>query len=910
MENIDTLLKDLPEPQNALRFFSDLTERHPSEARKLLKNRSLLSDLLTVAAYSPLLATTILQNPGYIRWLARERKNSQVREKEELLESLARFALTNTQLPPNLLLARFRRRELIRIFLKDVRNLGSIAEITEEISNLADAVLEYALQLSRQELENRYGMPLEIDENGKAARAGFCVIALGKLGSRELNYSSDIDLLFVYSSDGKTSGRGSKGAASNREYFVKLAEFISKIVSDQSGEGGAYRVDHRLRPYGRVGALAVSLQEATAYYRDSAQLWERQVLIRSRNSAGDTELFQRFYRAVEPFVFSETETVENALANVLKSKQKIDLEKIRSTGFDVKLGIGGIREIEFIAQALQLAFGAKDRWLRAPHTLISLSRLSDRKLIDEREFTALFDAYAFLRRVEHRLQMEYGLQTHLVPDDPAKRQLIAARMGFESDSAFESELKQHAANVRSVFTRFFDHTEYVGLSGEPDQKLSLGDPGEKVGTLSSAGTGRTIGKGPEGCSESALLERFRRNAPPFAEILQAMPELLESLPTGEDEVVIAKYGSLLRRASLEENFASRLAALRRSWLRSILGIASMDICEKLDLGTVKKLQTVLAEAAIETAVDITAGELRSIFKTDDLQFGLCVIGLGKLGGGGMDYHSDLDLLIVYNDQTPPPVEERTHAEFYAKAVEIFVTVLSSLTREGSLYRVDLRLRPDGKNGATSVGRGTLLDYLKSRSAVWEWLAYTKARSVLISEGMPVNIEDEIRETVHHNALGIDKSVLRDETWRIRHRLEKEKSGSRRGREIDIKYGEGGLQDVYFAIRYLQLSEGIRDCGDDRSTAFSLRRLLEAGAISLETYNKLDAGYGFLSALDHNIRLAVGRSTLVPLSNRPALDLIRRRMGYESENDLQVALAANRIAVREAFEEALGMVRGD
>ncbi len=297
------------------------------QEKKLAKNEGLLSDILTLAAFSPLLATTLLQNPDYIWWLNRQRISAKVRGKEEILESLARFALTNSQIEPNILLARFRRRELLRIYLRDIRNLGTIAEITEEISNLADAILEYALRQSQQELDNRYGIPLEIDEKERAKKARFCIVALGKLGSNELNYASDIDLLFLYSNDGKTSGQGSRGAVTNREYFVKLAEFVTKIVGGQTGEGAAYRVDMRLRPHGRVGALAISVGEAVNYYQNSAQSWERQVLIRSRACAGDAKVFHKFFERVKSSVFSTTETVENALQNVRLSKEKINFEK-------------------------------------------------------------------------------------------------------------------------------------------------------------------------------------------------------------------------------------------------------------------------------------------------------------------------------------------------------------------------------------------------------------------------------------------------------------------------------------------------------------------------------------------------------------------------------------------------------
>jgi glutamate-ammonia-ligase adenylyltransferase len=303
MLSIEELTENLPDKHAARLFFAQLSEKSPVEAKKLTKNEGLLSDILTLAAFSPLLSTTILQNPAYIFWLNRQRVSTKVRAKEEILESLARFALVNTDVETNILLARFRRRELLRIYLRDVRGLGTIVEITEEISNLADAILEYALRIARQELDNRYGNPLEIDDKGRDKPAQFCIVALGKLGSKELNYSSDIDLLFIYSKDGKTSEQGTREAVTNREYFVKLAEFISKLVGGQAGEGAAYRVDLRLRPHGRVGALAISLNEAISYYQKSAQSWERQVLIRSRKSAGDEKIYQSFFAQVKSSVF-------------------------------------------------------------------------------------------------------------------------------------------------------------------------------------------------------------------------------------------------------------------------------------------------------------------------------------------------------------------------------------------------------------------------------------------------------------------------------------------------------------------------------------------------------------------------------------------------------------------------------
>src|SRR5260370_13427913 len=204
-----------------------------------------------------------------------------------------------------------------------------IGETAEELANLADAILEYALNLSREQLDNRYGSPQSPDAHGRISSAEFCIVALGKLGSRELNYASDIDLVFLFSDEGATSGGGSRGQITNREYFVKLGEFLLRLVSEPTREGAAYRIDVRLRPHGRDGALACALDEAVRYYDQTAQDWELQALIRARSAAGSHRLYQRFAGRVIGRVFRSDISVTAALMNVRMAQEKIDTQRER-----------------------------------------------------------------------------------------------------------------------------------------------------------------------------------------------------------------------------------------------------------------------------------------------------------------------------------------------------------------------------------------------------------------------------------------------------------------------------------------------------------------------------------------------------------------------------------------------------
>jgi glutamate-ammonia-ligase adenylyltransferase len=966
-EKVDALVRDLPDAEGARLFFGRLMSVHTHAFKTLTRDIGLLADVLALAAWSPLLGTTLAQHPDYLPWLMRERGQTRVRTREEFGESLARFNLTNSQLDSHVLVARFRRRELLRIYLHDIRHISTLIETTEQLSNLADAVLEHALSLARQDLENRYGQPQCTDERGRTRTADFCIVALGKLGSYELNYASDIDLLFLYSDDGTTSGRGTRGPTTNREYFVKLAETVARIVGQQAGEGAAYRVDLRLRPFGRDGALASSLEEAVRYYCETAQDWELQALIRSRAAAGSATLYTRFHDRILHRIYRTEETVAHALAQVQLAKQKIDRHHARDVGgFNVKLGRGGIREIEFIAQALQLARGGRDQWLRAAHTLISLGRLADRHYITERERTELSEAYVFLRRLEHRLQMEHGLQTHTVPDEPAARSLVARRMDFTGANAlaeFDSALQTQTDNVRAAYDRVFaatDADEKVTNEASADDKsmtrdetaasvqYPLADEQQTATALASIfATHNTIEGAFGAASIDALQQKLRAAALGslnprralqlttliasslakstiranltddklgalvrlcgasefFGEMLASNPSLIEALPVRDAGAAVEHdyRAALCGAVESEESFGAELSALRRTWASLLIEIGAHDAAGVISMREANRRQTELAAASLDAGCLIARRELARRYERLDAEPQLAVLGLGRLGGGGMDYGSDLDVVLVYDDSQPSPISTLDHTEAYARFGELLVVALSSLTRDGFLYRVDLRLRPDGRNGPTCSGARAFTRYLQERAAPWEWLAYVKLRAAAGDLSLGAKVESEARAIIHDAARSADALLLRTETRRVRERLEHEKTRRRRRSGLEIKYDAGGMLDAYFATRYLQLRDDVRDEGDNRSTPAILERLRLAGSLNEEDYAALNDGYATLRSLDHYLRLIVGRSTRLPAADHPALRDIAISMNYPSPDALITDLTAHMANIRAAYD---------
>ena len=935
MQKVETefLLRELPDQQGARLALERIEKESPRQYQQLIKQPALLADVLALAAWSPLLSTTIEQNPEYLAWLSRERANPRLRTRDELKESLARFALTNSSLNPQNLLARFRRRELLRTYLHDIRRSHTLVDTMEELSNLADAILDYALSLAVQDLDNRYGSPRRTDERGRIADAEFCVIALGKLGSMELNYASDIDLLFLYSDDGTTSGHGERGEVSNREYFVKLSETIAKLVGQSGGEGAAYRVDLRLRPHGRDGALACSLSEATRYYERSAQDWERQALIRARAAVGSTNLFSRFKEAVTPYVFRPDVSVNDALANVRLAKQKIDRQTEKKSGFNVKLGRGGIREIEFIAQALQLAHGGRDDWLRAPHTLVSLGRLADRAFISEQERTELSAAYYFLRALEHRLQMEHGLQTHIVPDAQEPRALVARRLGFSHTEEFDRAVKSHTETVRRIYERLFSQPaqveDKVSNTDLIDQDSSLAAASARVfkvtkqmiqslarkslnphrALLQSSRIAASLEKTDQQLyiSEKNLtsLVQLCGSSDAFAEMIAANPALITSLGAPLSLALRRDYRGILRSAiDAESTFSGELAALRLKWAELMSEIGTLDSTNELSIFDANRLQTELAIASLNVAYLVARREMARRHRSFRAGPRIAFYGLGRLASGGVDYGSDLDILITYDSLVPSPIENLTQDEAYARLVELMITALSSITREGYLYRVDLRLRPHGKNGPLVTSSDGFLDYLKEQSAPWEWLAYVKLRAVGGDYELGRMIETHARHRIHANAVRFDPQELKAETRRVRDRLEREKG--RRGRQagIDIKYGPGGMLDVYFAVRYLQLRDELPDEGEDRSTVFTLDRLRDEGSLNEDDFLALSTGYSLLRTTDHNLRLIVGRSTRLPDPDHVIAKDVAARMDLESMV-LQETLIEQMKAIREAYNRITG-----
>ena len=362
---------------------------------------------------------------------------------------------------PNALagLRRFKQKEMLRIAARDLGGFGKTPDIVREISNVADICLDGAYRVCHQQLAERFGEPFHPDAEGDWQPTGFCVLGLGKLGGQELNYSSDVDLMFLYSGEGGAfkdppKNRAAKPGLSNHQFFTKLAEAFVTEVSQLSSEGQLYRVDLRLRPEGDAGPLVRSLESCEHYYAQWGQTWERMMLLKGRGVAGQTSLAGEFLEMVHPFRYPRSIN-ERFLDEIRAMKDRTEKEVVRSGELDrdVKRGRGGIREIEFIAQTLQLLHAGRFPFLQGAQTIPTLDKLVQYNLLPREEATVLIEAYCFFRNVEHRLQMEANQQTHTIPADPPARQRLARLMAFPDWSSFEVARWTLAQKVRATYER-------------------------------------------------------------------------------------------------------------------------------------------------------------------------------------------------------------------------------------------------------------------------------------------------------------------------------------------------------------------------------------------------------------------------------------------------------------------------
>jgi len=453
------------DPQRAINHLLRYLDNVPDSAAFwaiVVQYPEALVGIMRLFAHSQLLSSILWRRPPLLFWLLEDALWAPPPPPEVLAAELTQLlAGVEGEGEVATILRTFTQQHSLRIGARDLCGLATVEETTAALSTLADCVIQAGLGACVRWLTTLYGIPMYIDANGVQQPCGFCVIGMGKLGGYELNFSSDVDLMYVYTSyEGSTSGLGDNGERrqqiSNHEYFVALARRLTTLIGGQGPEGQAFRVDLRLRPEGTQGQLALSLLSYEAYYARLGQTWERMALIKARPVAGDCRLGEEFLALTRPFVYQSHLDAEG-VRQLRAMKRQIDaqLADKAQSRTNVKLGLGGIREIEFLIQLPQLLYGGRQPTLQERHSLRALSKLREAGLMTSSVATTLHSTYCYLRRLEHYLQMEQGTQTHALPRHPDQQWRLAGYFGYPTWEAFYQDYLERTEAVHAIFVEAF-----------------------------------------------------------------------------------------------------------------------------------------------------------------------------------------------------------------------------------------------------------------------------------------------------------------------------------------------------------------------------------------------------------------------------------------------------------------------
>ncbi len=800
----------------------------------------LFNDLLQYPAYGDLLfslfghsqyfADVLVREPALFRWLtssgALASPLSAAYLRPEIERVLETFRSPEKRLDA---LKRLHRRELLRIGAQDILGAADLPSATEQLSVLASAVVDAALRISAAQMA-------ESGEN--APRGPFAVIGLGKLGGNELNYSSDIDIVFVY---GEPPGNGSPVA---HAYFNRVAERLVRNLSQHSTEGHLYRVDTRLRPNAGAGPLALSAEAYLAHYESRGEIWERQMLIKARPVAGDIAFGEEFLRRLEPFVYPRA-LAEKPAASIARIKARI--ESAVADEPNIKLMAGGIRDIEFIVQTLQLINGGAAGEVREPNTLRALALLQSRDLLTRGEYETLRDAYVFYRTVEHRLQMMLNTQTHTLPRDERALGILARRTGLSGAAVLRRALDANLSAVRNIFDQV--------LSGEGENAAGPSLPeviaagGDEKALARAAGAAgfhdprgaaqniRLLSRGGAPAGMPAADVRAREALAVVAPVLfegiaatpdpdltlasivllatsQPLPHLLfaQCADPGFRKLMLTicaaspRFARELGRQPLlldlisseREGFGpggsvtppdlGDVAAFKSrhelmAGLRHLLGFTGFDaLTSEISAGV-----SAVVAAAYESALP------RGKKKTPSLS----VFALGKFGTEELGFDADVDLLFVAADAGD---YARPAAEQMAARILAGMTVSATGER---IYEADVRLRPEGKSAPLVVEAGSYAKYIAARASLWERQSLTRLRFVAGDATVGGYVSAFVSSWVYGSPLGPGWGG----TIVAMRRAMESRTRTRRARAVDLKLGPGGMADVEFIVQMMQMKYG-------------------------------------------------------------------------------------------------------
>jgi glutamate-ammonia-ligase adenylyltransferase len=946
------------DPARAARTLADLAERGftPETAQLPL--------LEGVFGNSPYLARLALREPEALAAILRDGPEAVVADALQLALSVASLADEAAAMAA---LRRAKRCAALAIALADISGDWPLQMVTDSLTRFADAAVQGALRFLLAQAAARAGMAAQ-DGAALEVGTGLVVLAMGKYGAHELNYSSDIDLVVFYDPARfpflkKDDPRGAA---------VDIVRGLVKLIAERVGGDYVFRVDLRLRPDAGATQVAISTDAALDYYEAMGQNWERAAMIKARACAGDPRVAADFAAGIAPFIWRRNLDFA-AIADIHSIKRQIHAHgghgEIAVAGHNIKLGRGGIREIEFFAQTQQLILGGRNPRLREMTTLGALVALQGEGIVTAQAVSDLGAAYVFLRTLEHRLQMIEDEQTHSLPATAEGLAHVACFLGYPDAAAFAAALTATLRTVQGHYARLFESEPelssaqgslvFTGVEDDPETlatigKMGFGDPSHVSGAIRGWHHGRIRAMRSARARElltqltPAILEALGGTADPDA-AFAGFDRFLSNLASGVQlfSLFLARphFLRLLARivgatprlaAHLARNTATLDALLDAGFLSTLPSRAALEAALERQLGTryddaldgarrfareeifrvgVQVVEgAAKAEAAGPALAAIAETVIAGLLPRVEAELaasagripgaGFCVIAMGKLGGREMTASSDLDMVFVYD--VPEGVEVSDGEKplsptlYFARLAQRLISALTTPTAAGTLYEVDMRLRPTGNKGPAAVSLKSFIDYHATESWTWELLALTRGRVVAGPAALRARLAAAIRQRLTAPKDGAKVIVdARD----MRARMAETFPDSN---PWDLKYARGGLVDIEFIAQALQLVHGEAQPDIlDSNTIAALHNLRAAGVLEDADAQLLVAAARLQHALTQVLRVALDETPKMDEAT-PGLKALLAQAGEAADfAALEARLFALQAQTRAIFETVMG-----
>ncbi len=811
--------------------------RHHPEPRRLIEylNERRFILLARVLDQSACLRKFLIRHPTAFEenipglWYKFKTKRVYLKELERFSE---RFKDTSD------LLAFYRHYELLRVFSKELLGTATLEEILAEYSALADALVEYAYREAYKKNVKRYGEPI----TASGQTAGGLVLGLGKLGSEELNYYSDIDLVFLHETD-----EGKAGTLTLNQFFEKVFKDTFAILTKITPEGKPYEVDLDLRPFGKSGPITMSLRSAELYYESYGRTWERFALLRARPVAGKVELYHYFWSEIQlPFVYkqpADPKLVDEI--RLMKKKMEALAGKRFLNRINLKTCRGGIREVEFTVQALQILLGKDSPFLRERNTFRAIWKLHQKGVFSDEEAYELEKAYTFLRRLEHRLQLKECVQTQNLRGEDAP--FLAKVLGFKDEKHFWDTFNGHTERVHSIFENLLPERREERLSPVAEAVITAStEPLAKrypsvspsvleklVLMLNAVWEGRENIYLSEVEKENFLkwvdyiADRVLRSPLPETTLTNFVKFLQN--PTGRKLLflqpserlystlfkIFSVSGYITNKVYVSPDLVEDILTLYKDYptreeierdleeFKKVKSIPYINLIRRFETSWTIRIALVFISdenkernilRLFKALTNLTEVVVNDVWRELGLSnIPLALFALGKFGSGELTFASDLDLVFSFKDG-------ESKRRFAEKPKE-FVRFLTTHTPEGYLYKVDFRLRPMGTKGELAPILDYFAEYFKRHARTWERLAWVRSRFIVGDPETGERLNKLVEEFLFGKPFG-EKEVREAYDMRMKLQLH---SKERRG-AYDLKLGYGGLADVEFLVQVLLLKE--------------------------------------------------------------------------------------------------------